>query len=230
MDKDILNSPIGASFQKRLKDTNTYYAETARCLDPSKFLFPEPSKETITDDAIPALRMAQLAIVSDYAFSTWLHLNDVFEKCESPIESTFLSGLIVAAVNAGWPIYAEGSCFSLDIEKRSACNILIFPQHTIGKYRADFLVKFTCDNHEKDETTGKTTIARKEYPLVVECDGHDFHEKTKEQASRDKERDRILQSCGYPVFRFSGSDIYRDAIKCAEECIKYLRCQAWGED
>ncbi len=229
MDKDILDSPIGASFQKQLKE-NAYYREMTGGLYPSEVLFPGPTRKGITDDAVPALKMAQLMIVSQHASYTWECLNDVFETCESPIESLFLSGLIVAAINAGWSIYAEGSYFSLDMEKSNACRLLILPQHTIGEYRTDFLVTFTYDHHEKDETTGKTKITKKEYPLVIECDGHDFHEKTKKQASRDKERDRILQSCGYPVFRFSGSDIYRDAIKCGDECIEHLRCQAWGQD
>ena len=50
--------------------------------------------------------------------------------------------------------------------------------------------------------------------IGVECDGHDFHEKTKEQAARDKKRDRDLQALGYRVLRFSGSEIYRDVNAC----------------
>jgi very-short-patch-repair endonuclease len=53
--------------------------------------------------------------------------------------------------------------------------------------------------------------------IVVECDGHDFHEKTKEQVRRDKARDRWLQIQGYPVMRFSGSEIYRDSEACCKE-------------
>ncbi|MDQ3254286.1 MAG: endonuclease domain-containing protein [Acidobacteriota bacterium] len=56
--------------------------------------------------------------------------------------------------------------------------------------------------------------------LIVECDGHDFHEKRKEQAAKDKRRDRILQSLGYRVFRFTGSEIHNDAIACAIEAFK----------
>ena len=33
----------------------------------------------------------------------------------------------------------------------------------------------------------------------MECDGHDFHERTKEQASSDKKRDRSLQAAGFLV-------------------------------
>lgn len=45
--------------------------------------------------------------------------------------------------------------------------------------------------------------------LAIEIDGHDFHEKTKEQASRDKARDRSITRAGYQVLRFTGSDLYQ---------------------
>ena len=48
--------------------------------------------------------------------------------------------------------------------------------------------------------------------LVVECDGFDFHERTKEQASRDRRRDRALQRAGFKVYRYTGSDIWADAL------------------
>ena len=54
--------------------------------------------------------------------------------------------------------------------------------------------------------------------MAVELDGHDFHEKTKEQSKNDKERDRILQSHGYFVARYTGSEIYNNPQKvCADE-------------
>lgn len=72
--------------------------------------------------------------------------------------------------------------------------------------------------------------------LVVECDGHEFHERTKEQAKRDRERDRRLQKAGYRVFRFTGSEIWRNAHKCAHEAIDWLleqdiaRCNAGASE
>lgn len=67
----------------------------------------------------------------------------------------------------------------------------VIAQYHIGKHRVDFLVEYSV------------------YKFVVECDGHDFHERTKEQVSRDKKRDREIVSKGYTVFRFSGSEIWR---------------------
>jgi very-short-patch-repair endonuclease len=58
--------------------------------------------------------------------------------------------------------------------------------------------------------------------LVVETDGHDFHERTKEQARRDKERDRALVAAGYMVMRFTGQEVYQDADKCAREVLDFI--------
>jgi very-short-patch-repair endonuclease len=58
--------------------------------------------------------------------------------------------------------------------------------------------------------------------MVIECDGHDFHERTKQQASRDRERDRNLQSFGFLVFRYTGRDIWSDVFSCASEAIGAL--------
>lgn len=53
--------------------------------------------------------------------------------------------------------------------------------------------------------------------VAVECDGHEFHEKTKEQASKDKARERALVSAGWLVMRFAGSEIWRDPEGCADQ-------------
>jgi very-short-patch-repair endonuclease len=53
--------------------------------------------------------------------------------------------------------------------------------------------------------------------VAVELDGHDFHERTKEQASKDKSRDRILVAHGWQVLRFTGSEVYADAERCVTE-------------
>lgn len=75
-----------------------------------------------------------------------------------------------------------------------------------GKYRVDFLL--TSYN-------GKP-------PLIIECDGHDFHEKTKEQARRDKKRDRECVLAGYAVMRFTGSEIYNNVEKCISDIESYF--------
>lgn len=53
--------------------------------------------------------------------------------------------------------------------------------------------------------------------LAIECDGFDFHDRTPQQASYDRARDRELVRFGATVIRFTGSEIYRDVEQCAKE-------------
>jgi very-short-patch-repair endonuclease len=55
-------------------------------------------------------------------------------------------------------------------------------------------------------------IAKEEIKIVVECDGHDFHEKTKGQVARDKSRVRDLEIAGWRVLRFPGSGYMRGTV------------------
>jgi very-short-patch-repair endonuclease len=80
----------------------------------------------------------------------------------------------------------------------------IIPQAKWQNYRIDFVIK------------------RVDRLLFVECDGHDFHERTPEQAERDRSRDRDIQAAGIPVLRFTGREIYRDAGACAGEVAEHL--------
>ena len=84
----------------------------------------------------------------------------------------------------------------------------IIPQCPIGKYRADFLI----DNYYSMKM--KRTVG-----LVIECDGHDFHERTREQAQKDKLRDRTMQADGFLVFRFTGSEIWKSSGMCVIDAI-----------
>lgn len=84
----------------------------------------------------------------------------------------------------------------------------ITPQKQIGKYRVDFLV----EGYYFEKPSRLTQI-------VIECDGHDFHERTKEQAGRDKKRDRELQALGFRVYRFSGSEIWKSGGMCVMEAL-----------
>ena len=58
--------------------------------------------------------------------------------------------------------------------------------------------------------------------MVLECDGHDFHERTKLQAKRDRGRDRNLQSFGFLVYRYTGQEIWQDVFACATQAIDSL--------
>lgn len=86
-----------------------------------------------------------------------------------------------------------------------------------GRYQLDFLfgaVLYDEDGH------------RAQCLLAVECDGHAYHERTKEQAAHDRTRDRALQADGLAVFRFTGSQLYNDPLGCAAEIYSFM--DAWA--
>lgn len=66
--------------------------------------------------------------------------------------------------------------------------------------------------------------------IIVECDGHDFHEKTKKQVEYGNNRDFDLKNAGYEVIHFSGSQIYKDPFLCAEKVLMYLNKIMVGEN
>lgn len=91
-------------------------------------------------------------------------------------------------------------------------------QTPIGPYKADFTLTVQSWRDEKWRT------------LVVECDGHDYHERNKQQAAHDRARDRWMTENGYTVFRFTGSELYRDPMRCAEQVFDMLmKLSATGE-
>ena len=135
-------------------------------------------------------------------------MQHVGEACESPIERVLLAALIADRCSygcqVGWmPRLPE------DLDKGFGHGFDYgVAQAQIGIYRVDFVIA----SHR----------GRSPRRVVIECDGHDFHEKTKEQAARDKQRDRYLQRMGFKVLRFTGSEIWRDAAKCAAEVFEVL--------
>lgn len=71
-------------------------------------------------------------------------------------------------------------------------------------YRVDFYITVIYKNQE-------------EKVFVIECDGYEFHQKTKQQVENDNKRQRDLQQAGFEVIRFSGTEIYNKPYKCAIE-------------
>lgn len=152
----------------------------------------------------------------------WTEAYEAMLCTQSPIEERLLCALAFMPL----PIFLghedrncrpffliDGSC-SYDLSRYESW-VLIEPQAKILNYRADFLI------------TAKFCTSDCSPKIVVECDGHDFHERTKEQASRDKRRDREMVSDGYTVLRFTGSEIFRDATACASEVSKILKKAEW---
>lgn len=64
--------------------------------------------------------------------------------------------------------------------------------------------------------------------LGIEIDGHEWHEKNKEQAARDKRRDRELLLMNMPIVRFTGSEIYTNSQKCIIEALNIFISQSYS--
>lgn len=147
------------------------------------------------------------------------------EDCQSPIEQLFLLAwvtLIESARREGSMRFAyvgprddfAARWSGIEGNLRSRSDI-IGTQVPIGRYRADFVIR-RADN---SDLAGRIMSP----PVVVECDGHEFHERTKDQAARDKKRDRILQEEGFHVLRFTGSEIWKDAGGCARQVDAFVK-------
>lgn len=127
--------------------------------------------------------------------------NEQLKKCESPIESLMYLALLNSIEFLGvfqHRYYAE-----------------VTSQKEIGGYRTDLSITV----HDLDTVLSEEYVA---YAFAIECDGHEFHEKTKEQARNDRARERFLMKEGYTVIRFTGSEIYKDPIKCAKDVWKII--------
>ena len=92
----------------------------------------------------------------------------------------------------------------------------IRPQVALGGYRVDFIVSMQLIEGALDNIK----VYSKE--TIVECDGFQFHDATKDQACRDRQRDRFLQSTGLPVLRFAGAEIWADTFACAGGVLGFL--------
>lgn len=126
--------------------------------------------------------------------------------CESPIEQLLLLHLTEALDEL------DLSLSNYDSDRL----VELRTQEQIGKYRLDF--------------SARVKFLNKEYKFCIESDGHEFHEKTKEQAKRDKERDRFLMAKGYAVIRFTGSEVHENPLDCAYEVYEIIERFVGFED
>jgi very-short-patch-repair endonuclease len=122
-------------------------------------------------------------------------------KCETPIEKIMYAELVM----------------QIKRNNTNKVKYVIEPQKRIqvgrSLYRVDFMVKAKSP----DGTDKERTVV-----FIIECDGHQFHEKSEEQASRDKKRDRALKIAGYDTLRFTGSEIWNEPESCAFEVFSFV--------
>lgn len=129
-------------------------------------------------------------------------------------------------LNIKSPIEKIFFAFWENINRARSCQfgrtnpILISHHYKIGKYFVDFKVDFIASfvNHTYPFTYKQLEKIESNCPLwAIELDGHEWHEKTKQQVEKDKIRERFIVSQGYKLFRFSGSEIVKKPQKCVLE-------------
>lgn len=130
--------------------------------------------------------------------------------CESPIEDLFF-----IAVHA----MCAAEQFEVNPHPRSGPDgilrfqkgVYLETQALVGKYRVDFLLRQVGIGPEDIVT-----------PVVVELDGHAFHDKDKHQRAYEKGRDRFLVKKGLKVLHFTGAEVCADPFKVAFEALELL--------
>lgn len=192
-------------------------------------------------DVAEALETSISLVVADLFGSLRSQVHWPLRATESPIEGLFFLSLFTLAARKHMRIEHRENEFSDvavlfdSISSYSGGYLRINVQPTIGEYRVDFLLEYSLVNGESSRSSVDTSrpalasFSEGSAHLIVECDGHEFHEKTKDQAEADKARDRTLQTVGYPVFRFTGSRLYREPFACARECLIALLSRGRNE-
>ena len=152
------------------------------------------------DSAIAHKRLDNMAFIHVFGLN--------YSECKSPIEIIFNFAFDLVA-------YAEGNC-----------GYWLQPQYEIKSGKKRYFADFVFLAEDVDEIRH---IKNPNFKLVIECDGHEFHEKTKEQVVKDNEREYDLKMLGYDVLRFSGSQIYNNPFRCATQTMDYI-LEKMGEE
>lgn len=160
-------------------------------------------------DVFNLTESSKLASINGIAndFAEYLQEYDTeFKKVQSPLEGRLLVSFLKENFN---------DCITGSIIEKAGYLLNIKSQYEVDygckKYYPDFCLTIF-------DTFTEKLISR----IFVEVDGHDFHEKTKEQVRHDNLRERhLLEYCDC-VVRFSGSEVYDDPDECASEAFELM--------
>ncbi len=171
------------------------------------------------------------------AFHSILHLRAprilsevivAMKKCETPIEVPMLLALTIVGEALFGVLYYIVDGVEIGLSSGGP-RLSLEPQVQLGEHRVDFLLTakypYYYSTHKSlpdGRTVREPREREKERKIIIECDGHDFHDRTREQARKDRSRDRVLQSLGCRVFRYTGSEIWSDVFMCAHEAVTIL--------
>jgi hypothetical protein len=79
------------------------------------------------------------------------------------------------------------------------------------------------NNFKEVLTVADFYIEKRGVRLCIYTDGHTYHERTEEQAQRDKRIDRKLQELGYQVLRYTGKDVNENIGTIIKEIKKWIK-------
>lgn len=132
-------------------------------------------------------------------------------KIESPIEQAFYIAIQAIKKMNDIPDFDEH-------QKDEFYGLGVYPQSKIGNYRVDFLLCYASKESRINPKKENTKMKQ----VIVECDSRQFHDRSEEERSYEKKRDRYLQKEGFKVFRFTGSDILKNPFSVAHEVLHFL--------
>jgi len=180
------------------------------------------------DERDEIIRIGLRALLYKKTVEMFSDIDGTIVECQSIIEQVMFIALSVAAMEVADNVIFVVRGREYFGEDKGATIIKIEPQAEMGDYRVDFLLTYKNVVPDFDNPTklpDGREIPGSKYEIkemIIECDGHDFHDRTKEQARKDRQRDRMLQSIGYPVSRYTGSEIWADVFGCAQEVMRVL--------
>jgi hypothetical protein len=125
------------------------------------------------------------------------------EKCfHSEIE--YAMAVALRAMNCGYGWEFDGNQDVVFAWKETADSpiVQIQPKRKVGPYEIALAIR----------VRGPQNRILK---LAIECDGHDFHEMSAEQAIKEKQFEKALTAGRYRLLRFTGAEISNDPAKCA---------------
>jgi hypothetical protein len=135
--------------------------------------------------------------------------------CESPIEQLFVATMF----QFGWRLLGSMGATSIHgIEIVGRGNALL-GHEVLG----DAIVQPTVVLDGAETRPDLLFLAPNDRVLVVELDGHEFHERLPWQATRDKQRDRRSLLAGIATMRFTGSEVYANATRCVHEVNEFVQ-------
>jgi len=187
--------------QTNVSDDNSWFR--------SAIVWPEPrSDEEINAemeaDSVP-MRSFGSAIYQ--AITTAACCFAIQAQTESPIETQFggqLAGFLTIGCERARLPFAM-----LEGKKESdfaSGTILLIPQFQWAGFRFDFALKVS----DADRAM-----------ILIECDGEEFHS-TDEQLANDQKKDAAAKVAGLVLFRFTGSEIFRNPDRCVRLVVEAL--------